>query len=80
MLKKLDEAMLTAKAYCGRVITEWLAHVLASAVRGPLRDNEEIRLAAVTMILAEGKMFAKVGICKKHVEQGCQETLSFPAC
>ena len=57
MLKNLEEAMLTAKAYCGRVITEWLAHVLSSAVRGPLRDNEQIRWAAVTVILVEKDVF-----------------------
>ena len=42
---------MTAKAYCGRVITEWLSHELILAAHGPCRGNEEIRLACVTMIL-----------------------------
>ena len=49
--------MLTAKAYCGRVITEWLAHVFSSAVRGPLRANELIRWAAVTVTLVDKDVF-----------------------
>lgn len=60
---------MTAKAYCGRVITEWLASVLGSAVLGPLRDNEEVRWNAVTMTLA---IFFGVRICDRLVPQTCK--------
>ena len=42
---------MTAKAYCGRVITEWLSHELILAANGRLRGNEEIRLTCVTVML-----------------------------
>lgn len=50
----MDEPKLTAKAakaYAGRVITEWLAHALVTAHAGLLRNNEQIRLATVTVML-----------------------------
>lgn len=53
VLKSLGERMLTAKAYCGRVITEWLSYVLGVARLGPLRNNLEIQWAAVTLILQQ---------------------------
>lgn len=45
------EAKMTAKAYCGRVITEWLAHTLIQATSGPLRGDEATRLLCVTVML-----------------------------
>ena len=51
VLKSMDEAMLTAKAYCGRVITEWLAYALKVAIAGPLGRDEEIRWLCVTVML-----------------------------
>lgn len=43
---------MTAKAYNGRVITEWLAHELRVASLGDLRHLEHIRVAHVTVMLA----------------------------
>jgi hypothetical protein len=51
VLKAQEQGLMTAKAYCGRVITEWLSHELILAANGPLRGNEEIRLACVTVML-----------------------------
>ena len=43
--------MLTAKAYNGRVITEWLSYELVLATQGDLRENELIRWTCITVIL-----------------------------
>lgn len=61
VLKSLDEPMMTAKAYCGRVITEWLSHELVLATRGLLRGDLETRWACVTVILA--RLIKQVEFC-----------------
>ena len=55
VLKDLDEPKMTCKAYCGRVITEWLSRELATANLNHAGQNEEIRWAAVTVTLAKKK-------------------------
>jgi len=68
VLKSLDEPMMTAKAYCGRVITEWLSHELVLATRGLLRGDLETRWVCVTVILADTRLtleFANARLIKQ---------------
>ena len=60
VLKDLDEPKMTCKAYCGRVITEWLSRELATANLNRAGLNEEIRWAAVTVTLAKQNAQARI--------------------
>lgn len=63
---------MTCKAYCGRVITEWLASALGAARLGRLRDNEEIRLAAVTVTLIGINLHCMARLCIGHIDHSNQ--------
>lgn len=62
VLKSLDEPMMTAKAYCGRVITEWLSHELVLATRGLLRGDLETRWVCVTVTATQAYMVNREGL------------------
>lgn len=49
ILKSDTEAMMTCKAYNGRVITEWLAFELVQALHGGLGGNEEVRWCCIAL-------------------------------